>query len=249
MRKLAAANWKMNGLRADGIALVEQILERAAREPPACDVVICPPATLLHSLATLLARSTIGLGAQNCHAAPKGAHTGELSAAMLRDAGCGHVILGHSERRNDQGETDAMVRAKVSAARAAGLVPIVCVGESLAQREAGETLAVVARQLQASLPSGLSAAELVIAYEPVWAIGSGRTPTAAQIAEVHAHIRERLAAGVSNPAKMRILYGGSVKAANAEELMSVANVDGALVGGASLAADEFWAIARACAEV
>jgi triosephosphate isomerase (TIM) len=247
MRKLAVANWKMNGLKADGSALVEQILQCAASGPVTCDVVICPPATLLHSLATMLARSTIGLGGQNCHAAPKGPHTGELSAAMLRDAGCGHVILGHSERRSDQGETDAMVRAKVSAARAVGLVPIVCVGETLEQREAGETLAVVARQLQASLPSGLSAAEIVIAYEPVWAIGSGRTPTAAQIAEVHAHIRERLAVGVTNPAKVRILYGGSVKPANAVELMGVGNVDGALVGGASLVADEFWAIAQACA--
>jgi triosephosphate isomerase len=165
---------------------------------------------------------------------------------MLTDAGCSFVILGHSERRTDQGETDALVRAKAAAARAAGLVPIVCVGETLAQRDAGATLEVVASQLHGSLPAELSAPEIVIAYEPVWAIGSGRTPSEVQIAEVHAHIRERLHGAVRNPGEVRILYGGSVKAANAPSLMRIANVDGALVGGASLIAEEFWTIAQAC---
>lgn len=246
MRKLAAGNWKMNGLKADGVALAEQLAARAAKEPLPCDIVICPPATLLHSIETILSRSAIALGAQNCHVAPSGAHTGEIAAPMLKDAGCDYVILGHSERRAEQGETDALVKAKVAAARAAGLVPIVCVGETLAERDAGETLAVVASQLQGSLPAELSAPEIVIAYEPVWAIGSGRTPTAAQIAEVHAHIREQLVASVRSPSEIRILYGGSVKAANAPGLMGIANVDGALVGGASLDAEEFWAIAQAC---
>ena len=247
MRKLVAGNWKMNGLRADGVALAEQLTARAAKEQLSCDVLICPPATLLNSIATVLSRSAIALGAQNCNAAPKGAHTGEISAPMLKDAGCDYVILGHSERRSEQGETDAMVKAKATAARAAGLVPIVCVGETLAQRDASEALTVVASQLQGSLPTELSAPEIVIAYEPVWAIGSGRTPSAAQIAEVHAHIRDRLGAAVRSPAEVRILYGGSVKSANAPALMGIANVDGALVGGASLDAEEFWSIAKACA--
>jgi triosephosphate isomerase len=246
MRKLAAGNWKMNGLKADGVALAELLAARAAKEPLNCDIVICPPATLLHSLAIVLSQSAIALGGQNCHVAPQGAHTGEISAPMLTDAGCSFVILGHSERRTDQGETDALVRAKAAAARAAGLVPIVCVGETLAQRDAGATLEVVASQLHGSLPAELSAPEIVIAYEPVWAIGSGKTPSEAQIAEVHAHIRERLGAAVRNPGEVRILYGGSVKAANAPSLMRIAHVDGALVGGASLVAEEFWAIVEAC---
>ncbi len=247
MRKLAAGNWKMNGLKADGIALVQQLVACAARERLDCDVLVCPPATLLHSIATVLTGSAIALGAQTCHADEKGAHTGEISAPMLKDAGCDYVILGHSERRADQGETDAMVRAKVNAARAAGLVPIVCVGETLSERDAGQTLDVVARQLQGSLPSGLGASEIVIAYEPVWAIGTGRTPTVAQIGEVHAHLREELGGAVRNPGEVRLLYGGSVKPANVAELMGIDHVDGALVGGASLIAEDFWAIAQACA--
>jgi triosephosphate isomerase (TIM) len=247
MRKLAAGNWKMNGLKSDGIALVQQLAARAAQDRLDCDILVCPPVTLLHSLATVLTGSVIELGAQNCHAEEKGAHTGEISAPMLKDAGCDYVILGHSERRADQGETDAMVRAKVTAARAAGLVPIVCVGETLAERDAGQTLDVIARQLHGSLPVDLGASEIVIAYEPVWAIGTGRTPTAAQIGEVHASIRERLGAAVRSPAEVRILYGGSVKPGNAVELMGIVNVDGALVGGASLVAEDFWAIAKACA--
>jgi triosephosphate isomerase len=246
MRKLAAGNWKMNGLKRDGVALAKELAARAAREKLAYEMLVCPPATLLHAVGEALTGSAVVLGAQNCHAEQKGAHTGEISAPMLKDMGCAYVILGHSERRAEQGESDAVVHAKVEAARQAGLIAIVCIGETLAERDAGQTLAVVARQLQGSLPAELGAAELVIAYEPVWAIGTGRTPTTAQVAEVHAYIRRLLASRVRDPAEVRILYGGSVKPANAGELMSVADVDGALVGGASLIAEDFWAIARAC---
>lgn len=246
MRKLAAGNWKMNGLTPDGLALATDLATRAAREKLACEILICPPATLLHPVGEAVRDSAIALGAQNCHTEQKGAHTGEISAAMLKDAGCAYVILGHSERRAEQGESDAIVCAKVKAARQAGLVAIVCIGETLAEREAGQTLSVVARQLPGSLPEGLGAAELVIAYEPVWAIGTGRTPTTTQIAEVHTHIRRLLASRTREPTEVRIIYGGSVKPANAKELMRIANVDGALVGGASLIAEEFWQIARAC---
>jgi triosephosphate isomerase len=246
MRKLAAGNWKMNGLKADGLALARDLVGRAARERLACDVLICPPATLIDGVAAALKGSVIALGGQNCHAAQKGAHTGEISAAMLKDLGCAYVILGHSERRTDQGESDRLVRAKAAAARAAGLVPIICIGETLAERDAGHTLGIVARQLAGSVPEGLGGEELVIAYEPVWAIGTGRTPTTAQVAEVHAHIRQRLAALVRDAAKTRILYGGSVKPSNAAELMRVPDVDGGLIGGASLVAADFWAIAKAC---
>lgn len=246
MRKLAAGNWKMNGLKADGLALARDLARRATQEAPACDLLLCPPATLLAPIAGALAGSTVALGGQNCHQAEKGAHTGEISAAMLKDAGCSYVILGHSERRTDQGESDGLVRAKAAAARAAGLVALVCVGETLAQRDADETLSVVSRQLDGSLPDGLDGTTLVVAYEPVWAIGTGRTPTVAQVAEVHGHIRRALAAKVQDAAAVRILYGGSVKPGNARELMTVPDVDGALVGGASLVAADFWAIVKAC---
>lgn len=246
MRKLVAGNWKMNGLKADGLALAKELAARAAREKIGVELLICPPATLLYPIAEVLMGSSIALGAQNCHSEQKGAHTGEISAAMLKDAGCSYVILGHSERRAEQGESDALVCAKVEAAHRAGLVAIVCVGETLKERDAGKTLEVVSRQLQASLPDGLGATELAIAYEPVWAIGTGRTPTPAQIAEVHAHIRRMLTGRVPDPAGVRLLYGGSVKPASAKELLSVADVDGALVGGASLIAEDFWQIALAC---
>jgi triosephosphate isomerase len=246
MRKLAAGNWKMNGLKADGLALAKELAARAAREKLAAELLLCPPATLLHPIAAVLTGSVIALGGQNCHAEQKGAHTGEISAPMLKDAGCTYVILGHSERRAEEGESDALIRAKVEAARQAGLIAILCVGETLEQRDAGETLELVSRQLHESLPTGLGAAELVIAYEPVWAIGTGRTPTTVQIAEVHAHIRRRLAGRVRDSASVRLLYGGSVKPANAKELLSIADVDGALVGGASLIAEDFWQIALAC---
>ena len=246
MRKLAAGNWKMNGLKADGLALARDIVGRVRQASPGCDLLLCPPATLLAPVAEAIAGSQVALGGQNCHAAEKGAHTGEISAAMLKDAGCSSVILGHSERRTDQGETDAEVRAKTVAAHKVGLCSIVCIGETLAQRDAGETLGVIARQIAGSLPEGLDATSLVIAYEPVWAIGTGRTPTSEQVAEVHGHIRRLLASKTKDAAAVRILYGGSVKPSNARELMSVKDVDGALVGGASLVAADFWAIAEAC---
>jgi triosephosphate isomerase len=246
MRKLAAGNWKMNGLKADGLALVRDISGRAWQKALPCDLLLCPPATLLAPVADAIAGSAVTLGGQDCHAAEKGAHTGEVSAPMLKDAGCTYVILGHSERRTDQGETDAQVKAKVAGAHKTGLISIVCIGETLAQRDGGETLAVISQQLAGSLPQGLDSQSLVIAYEPVWAIGTGRTPTVEQVAEVHGHIRHELAGKVKDPAGVRILYGGSVKPSNAGELMRVKDVDGALVGGASLVAADFWAIAEAC---
>ena len=246
MRKLCAGNWKMNGLQREATALAEALAARAKAEPPSCDLLVCPPATALVAAATALAGSAVMLGAQDCHQNDKGAHTGDISAPMLRDAGCRFVILGHSERRADHGESDALVRAKCDAARRAGLSVIVCVGETLAERDSGRTLEIVGRQLANSLPEGIPAAELAIAYEPVWAIGTGRTPTVAQVEEVHANIRMALGAKVAAANDVRILYGGSVKPDNAAALMAARNVDGALVGGASLVADDFWAIARAC---
>jgi triosephosphate isomerase len=246
MRKLAAGNWKMNGLRSDGLALLRDLAQRAKAAPVPCDLLVCPPATLLMAAAEALAGNAIALGGQDCHSAAKGAHTGDVSAAMLRDAGCASVIIGHSERRADHHESDALVKAKGEAARAAGLSIILCVGEKLAERDAGTTLSVISRQLAGSLPAGLGAADVAIAYEPVWAIGTGRTPTVAQIEEVHAHIRAALATQMRDSTAVRILYGGSVKPDNAATLMAVANVDGALVGGASLIAADFWAIAQAC---
>ncbi|MDA8251378.1 MAG: triose-phosphate isomerase [Rhodospirillales bacterium] len=234
MRALIAGNWKMNGRLADAERIAAPL--RAPAEALRCDLLVCPPATLLATVAQRLAGSAVAVGAQDCHAAPDGAHTGDLSAAMLRDAGASWVILGHSERRADHGETDARVRAKVAAALAAGLAPIVCVGETEAERLAGAHLAVVRRQLAGSLPDGFAG---VVAYEPVWAIGTGRTPGIADVAEMHGAIRAAVGPGV------RILYGGSVKPANAAALLAVPEVGGALVGGASLDAADFLAIARA----
>jgi triosephosphate isomerase len=244
-RKLVAGNWKMNGLKADGLALAREVARRAASEPPGAELVVCPPATLLSLAADALAGSGVGLGGQDCHTRPAGAHTGDISAPMLRNAGCSHVILGHSERRLEHHESDALVRAKAKAARGAGLVVILCIGETAQQRDNGHTLQVVTRQLAGSVPEGLSAAELVIAYEPVWAIGTGRTPSIGDIAAVHAHIRAELARRVADPAALRVLYGGSVKPGNARALLQSPEIDGALVGGASLVADDFWAIAKA----
>ncbi|MBX6367943.1 MAG: triose-phosphate isomerase [Rhodospirillales bacterium] len=250
-RKLIAGNWKMNGLKEDGLRLAREVAHRAVAASRAagaglhCDVLVCPPATLLFPLAEELTGSPVLLGAQDCHAKPKGAHTGDISALMLRDAGCRFVIVGHSERRADHGETDAMVRAKAEAARAAGLVPIICVGETEAERDAGKTLEVVGRQIAGSVPDGLAPESLVIAYEPVWAIGTGRTPTPDDVADVHAYIRKRLAERVAAAEGVRILYGGSMKPGNAKELLAVENVDGGLIGGASLVATDFWAIVEA----
>jgi triosephosphate isomerase len=245
MRKLIAGNWKMNGLKADGLALARDLVQRLRGEPLGLELIICPPATLLMAIGEAIAGSGIRLGGQDCHTRPQGAHTGDIGAPMLRDAGCSHVILGHSERRTDHHESDALVRAKVKAARDAGLTAILCVGETAQERDAGRTLEVVSRQLAGSLPEGMSETGLVIAYEPVWAIGTGRTPTAADVAAVHAHLRNELKGKVPAPAAIPLLYGGSVKPGNAAELLHIANVDGALVGGASLNAGDFWAIAKA----
>ena len=237
-RKLAAGNWKMNGLRAD-LAEVEAL--SAAHAEAGVDVLICLPATLIAAAADVL----IDLGGQDCHAEISGAHTGDISARMLADAGASHVILGHSERRADHGETDAQVKAKAEAAIAAGLVAVVCLGETLAQREAGETLTVIEGQFAGSLPESASADCLVLAYEPVWAIGTGKVPTTDQIAEVHARLRALLTARMADGAEVRILYGGSVKGSNAAEIFAIPHVDGALVGGASLTAADFSPIVAA----
>ena len=243
MRKLAAGNWKMNGLAA---ALGEVQALIAAHPAPVCEMLLCPPATLLAQMNWAARGSKLRLGGQDCHPDASGAHTGDISAAMLHDAGAVYVILGHSERRADHGETDALVKAKAQAALAAGLVAVVCIGETEAQRDAGQTLQVIGNQIDGSLPDGASAATLVVAYEPVWAIGTGRTPTIAQIAEVHAFLRARLAALIgAEAAGVRILYGGSVKPSNAVEIFAVPHVDGALVGGASLKAADFGAIVTA----
>lgn len=250
IRPLVAGNWKMNGLKA---ALGEALAVKEALGGPlaglAADVMIAPPATLLTALADATAKATgagvLQLAGQDCHAKASGAHTGDVSAEMLKEAGAGAVIVGHSERRADHGETNADVRAKAAAAHRAGITAIVCLGETRGEREAGLALAVIARQLKASLPDGATAANTVVAYEPVWAIGTGLTPTVADVAEVHTAIRADLAARFGTEgANMRILYGGSVKPDNARALMSAANVNGALVGGASLKASDFLAIIR-----
>jgi triosephosphate isomerase (TIM) len=235
--KLIVGNWKMNGLKAS-VAELDALL--AGPVPAGADLLLCPPATLVASFKRRANGSAIRIGAQDCHWLDAGAHTGDVSAEMLADAGASHVIVGHSERRADHGETDACVRAKAQAVARAGLVALLCIGESLAERDAGRTLEVVARQLDGSVPPGSDPAGLVLAYEPVWAIGTGRTPTTEQVAEVHAAIADRMGPD------FRILYGGSVKPANAAELLAVPHVDGALVGGASLKAADFLAIA-ACA--
>ena len=214
--------------------------------PTGFDMLICPPAPFLATARAAIGAADIALGGQDCHPEMSGAHTGDISAEMLRDAGCGYVIVGHSERRADHGETDALVRSKAAAAQAADLVPVVCIGETLDQRDAGEAVAVVTGQLSGSVPEGSSAASLTVAYEPVWAIGTGRTPTIADIAEVHDAIRATLAGIAADAGQVRILYGGSVKPDNAAEILAVENVNGALVGGASLKAGDFWSIAQAC---
>jgi triosephosphate isomerase len=247
IRPLVAGNWKMNGVAA-ALSEAQAMVKGLAATPDKADVLICPPATLVARLAGAVSGSRIGVGGQDCHAKANGAHTGDVSAEMLRDAGATAVIVGHSERRADHGEDDATVRAKCLAGHRAGLTAIVCVGESAAQRKAGQALAVVGAQLAGSLPDVCRAADTIVAYEPVWAIGTGLTPTAGDVGEVHAAIRAALSARFgAEGQRMRILYGGSVKASNARELMGVANVNGALVGGASLKADDFLGIIAAYA--
>ena len=245
-KPLIAGNWKMNGLTKPATREVKALMRHlTGRQQPSCDVLICPPATLLAPLRALVKGSRILLGGQDCHKGESGAHTGDISAPMLSDAGCRYVILGHSERRADHAESSQLVAAKVQAAHAAGLIAIVCVGETARERKAGKALDIVGDQLRRSLPKGCTAADTVIAYEPVWAIGTGLTPTTRDVAEVHAYIRNRMKRRFSTEGTaMRILYGGSVKPGNAAELLAIDHVNGALVGGASLTAKDFWGIIR-----
>ena len=246
-RKLIAGNWKMNGLKADGLDLASDLAGRLkGAGPVAFDMLVCPPFPLLFPVGEAIADSPLALGGQDCAPKTSGAHTGDVAPTMLKDAGCRFVILGHSERRADHGESDAVVNAKAVAAHKEGLVAIICVGETEAQRDAGQANAVVSGQLASSIPADANPENTVIAYEPVWAIGTGKTATPDDVKAMHAHIRAELAGKIADPDKVRILYGGSVKPGNAAELMAVENVDGALVGGASLKAEDFWGIATAC---
>ncbi|MDR2098940.1 MAG: triose-phosphate isomerase [Rickettsiales bacterium] len=245
-KKIIAGNWKMNGLKQEGWRLVEGLLDKfggpGAR--PGFEMIVCPPATLLSEVASMVEGSPVRVGAQNCSDMPSGAYTGEISPAMVRDAGASFVILGHSERRACYGETSGLVAAKAALALKHGLTPIVCIGETLEQKDSGRALDVIAEQFGASLPAAATAENVIIAYEPVWAIGTGKAATSRDIIDVHAKIREVSASRLGSP-DVSILYGGSVKAANAEDLFALKDVDGVLVGGASLNADEFWAIAMA----
>jgi triosephosphate isomerase len=246
IRHLIAGNWKMNGLKSS-LAEFEAMREGAAGVAAKADLLVCPPATLIAGFADKAKGSKLAVGAQDCHPKASGAHTGDLSAEMLADAGASAIIVGHSERRADHGETDALVREKAEAAWRAGLPAIVCIGETQGQRDAGQTLDICSGQLRGSLPDGATSVNLVVAYEPVWAIGTGLTPTAKDVEEVHRFIRGILTVRFNaEGGKIRILYGGSVKPSNAAELMAVANVNGALVGGASLKAADFLAIAAGC---
>ena len=249
-RPLIAGNWKMNGTPADLKQIRALIAKLSGKSRYACDTMICPPATLLAPMAELRAKMKasrqLALGGQDCHANASGANTGDISADMLKQAKASAVILGHSERRSDHGETDKIVKAKVEAAHKAGLSAIICVGESLKERKSGDTLKVVGKQLRGSLPDGCTSTNTVIAYEPVWAIGSGLTPTTEQVAQVHLALRKALVRRFGDEgSNMRILYGGSVKPSNAQELMAAPHVNGALVGGASLKANDFLGILAA----
>jgi len=247
LKKLIAGNWKMNMLTPDGTALAHAIGAKA--QGTGCDLLVCPPATILRSVAEALSDSDVAVGGQDCHEAESGAFTGDVSAAMVRDAGASHVILGHSERRHGLGETDARVQAKTVTAHGVGLTAIVCIGETEAERDAGRTLDILSAQLAGSLPeTGVRGANTVIAYEPVWAIGTGRTPTLDEVEAAHGHIRATLEGALGGEAAtIRLLYGGSMKPENAESLLAIANVDGGLIGGASLDAESFLAIAAAAA--
>jgi triosephosphate isomerase (TIM) len=239
-RPVVLGNWKMNGLKSDGLALVGRLAARAAH--PSGTLGVFPPATLVGPVAQRLSASRILVGGQDCHQAESGAYTGSISAAMLADVGAKAVIVGHSERRHGHGEDDALVKAKAEAALAQGLLVVLCIGETEDEYLAGERDAVLTRQLDGSLPEGGSAENLVVAYEPVWAIGTGRTPSQDEIKETHTRLRALLVERVAGGADVALLYGGSVKAENAADIMAMADVDGALVGGASLDADSFWSI-------
>jgi triosephosphate isomerase len=244
-RPLVAGNWKMNGVKASAAEL-GKIMHGIGDLWHKVDLMVCPPATLVMTFAMVALGSKVAIGGQDCHAEPWGAFTGDISAEMLADLGATAVIVGHSERRTYHHETDAEVRAKAQAAWRAGLTAIVCIGESRAERQAGKTLEVLGRQIDGSLPPGVTAVNLVVAYEPVWAIGTGLTPTPSDVAQAHEFVRNRIAERHGAAAEaVRVLYGGSVKPSNAKELMAVANVDGALVGGASLKAEDFLGIAAA----
>ncbi len=243
-RALIAGNWKMNMLRAEGEALAAA-LTSGIKPGASADLLICPPATLLAPVSTVLADSSVALGAQDCHMNEAGAHTGDISAAMIKDLGAAYVIVGHSERRADHAESDVIVRAKAAAVLAAGLTPIICVGETEAERDAGEAETIVGKQIRGSVPEAAAEDTIVIAYEPVWAIGTGRTPTIDDIAAMHAHMRQVADSVLGGADKLRLLYGGSVKPGNAVEILALEDVDGALVGGASLKAEDFLAIAAA----
>src|SRR6202166_2267729 len=247
IRPLIAGNWKMNGLKSS-LAEFEAMLAGASKVAAKADLLVCPPATLMAAFAEKALKSkALAIGGQDCHPKASGAHTGDISAEMRADAGASAVIVGHSERRADHGESDMLVRQKAEAAWRAGLTAIVCIGETQGQRDSGQTLGICGGQLGGSLPEGAGSGNLVVAYEPVWAIGTGVTPTAGDVEQIHKFIRDSLIARFKGEgAKIRILYGGSVKPSNAAELMAVANVNGALVGGASLKAADFLAIARGC---
>lgn len=249
IRPLIAGNWKMHGTAASLSELQQIAVGFSEASAGRCDGLVCVPSTLISRAVSELEHSPVALGGQDCHSNESGAHTGDISAPMLKDAGASHVIVGHSERRTDHRETDADVMAKAKAAWSAGLTAIICIGETETQRDAGETLAVLSRQIEGSVAATTDAANSVIAYEPVWAIGTGKTPTVEDVAAAHGHIRSELARTLPGDAASRlaILYGGSVKPGNAAELIAIANVDGALVGGASLKAADFLGIAAACA--
>jgi len=245
-KTLIAGNWKMNGLLADGAALAKEIAAEVKKAGKTdCEFLVCPPFTLLTSVKKALRGSKVALGAQDCHVAEKGAHTGDISPQMLKDAGCSYVIVGHSERRADHSETNEIVCQKAQAAHQAGLKTVICIGETEAQRDAGKTIEVCTNQIMGSVPADATAADTVIAYEPVWAIGTGKTPSVADVEEVHAAIRKVIAKklGKATANKMRLLYGGSVKPSNAAGLLALEDVDGGLIGGASLKASDFMGIA------
>ncbi|WP_417782423.1 triose-phosphate isomerase [Terasakiella pusilla] len=248
-RPLIAGNWKMNGLRADAKALASEIANlKKSDTADNCDLLVCPPFTVMETVGTATEGSGVFLGAQTCHTAESGAHTGDISPVMLKDAGCTHVILGHSERRTDHGESDADVQAQSIAAHTNDLIAVICVGETESERESGNALQVVREQIIGSVPAGASAQNTVIAYEPVWAIGTGKVATPDDVQTMHADIRNTLKDKLGEDAAngMRILYGGSMKPANAKELLALADVDGGLIGGASLKSEDFWAIAQSC---